>query len=1610
MSTIITQVDGSTPLTGTADNDIIIAQHSTGGSLVPNPQVITGGGGDDVIFGDHDGIWVDTDGTNSTFATAINIDLGSRWSIRENPDVLNATTVPYTSIVSQSDGTNDFFSVTVGAGETLTLDLDYGFSDSGNGSFDSLIELFNSAGTSVASNDDSANSAGGFGSEGTVSRDSLLTFVNNGAAETFVFQVRDFNGLIPAGATYMVNVSVTNHVASNFADFGTDDINGGSGNDVIYGAEFDDIIEGGEGADRMDGGTGVDTLSYAGSSVAVNVDLGAGTSSLGDADGDTFSNFENLLGSAFDDTLTGSSDDNVIEGGAGADILDGGAGIDTLSYAGSGERVIVNLIANTASGGDGTGDSFVNFESVLGSAFNDLIFGNSAGGFVVHGGDGNDALIATGGSGDELYGDGGDDRFELNGSPASFTLTAANIFDGGVGFDSLGVLSSSTTDRTYDLRPVTIVDVERLSFQNNAGQSEMLTAQSNLQQAITSGLTNIGVHFRTGTGAFNAEFFLDTLTVADLSGLIFDSQYGSVDGDRVTLIGDADAETITGSTQDDFIYGNGGDDIIDGGAGDDTIEGGEGGDTMDGGAGIDTLSYANASASVTQGVSVNLEANTAFRGDADGDIISGFENVTGSVFGDFLTGDAQDNILRGGDGGDILRSSDGVDLLFGEGGNDKLIVTGLPIDQDAGDTYDGGAGTDELNFVAVSTIFNELIYDMRNANIVDIEAISFSGIDNQQSSLTGRFSAQQFVDVGFTEISVEDRAMTGATSFAFDLILSDLTSVDVSSLTFTEGFGSVAGDRVVLRGDNDAETFIGSSLVGAGNAFGNIIVAGGGDDLIFASAGDDFVEGGDGIDTISFQDWNEAVFLSNGTQAFRNGINTVQLNNVENIVGTDFDDNLSGTDADNAIAAGLGNDNLIGSGGIDTLLGEGGDDQLIIGEVLSDFEAGDTFDGGTGYDTLVAAFFLDAPDTVVDLRLATVTDIEELTFSTFGSEAFGLSIQMDVLQAVASGLSEISASGRAGSSSSFDVFDTEFIMDAATFFDASGLTFSGGYGTDEADSITFTGDDDAETIVGTSINDGIEGNGGDDNLDGGAGDDVIQGGDGADTLDGGTGIDAVRYLSSTEGVSVNLATNVVSGGDAQGDIISNFETVIGSGFDDVLVGTSGANTLSGGDGNDTLTGGGGQDLVRGGGGDDTVIDNSPSNIVDTYFGGSGIDTFVATGVSYGVNMVFDLLAGNQRLEAETTTVFDTILGFENLTVGSRAQLRGNDGDNELRAVGGNFNNIIHGEAGFDLIYAGDGADTVDGGFGNDTIYGEAGDDLLAGGAGDDLLDGGDGIDTVSYADAGGRVAVFLARAPEDVGSGQGIDTFVSIENVIGTAFDDRLVGDAGDNVLTGGFGNDVLIGLAGNDTLDGGNGEDEVIGSGGNDTLIGGFGADTLVGLGGADILEGGGGDDEIQAGLGVDTVSGGGGDDLVFGNFGIDTISGGLGNDDIRAGGSGDIVTGDDGNDKLVGGNGKDFLWGGAGNDVLTGGDGDGNGDGLRDEFIFKSAANGGGGFDRIRDFEDTKDKLDLTESGYTNFADVLADASQVGAHVQINFDFSGILQIENFMLADLTSGDFIF
>ncbi len=317
-----------------------------------------------------------------------------------------------------------------------------------------------------------------------------------------------------------------------------------------------------------------------------------------------------------------------------------------------------------------------------------------------------------------------------------------------------------------------------------------------------------------------------------------------------------------------------------------------------------------------------------------------------------------------------------------------------------------------------------------------------------------------------------------------------------------------------------------------------------------------------------------------------------------------------------------------------------------------------------------------------------------------------------------------------------------------------------------------------------------------------------------------------------------------------------------------------------------------------------------------------------------------------------------------------------------------------GGAGDDDIIGTGSDNTLSGGAGDDDLSGGAGDDILIGGLGADALDGGAGSDTADYSGAASGVKVDIFGALAGLGEAAG-DSFISIENIIGSAFQDQLYGTAGANVISAGAGNDFINGRGGADTIDGGAGVDryyfslafgaatldlsdqsnnagqlsgasftgveQFFGSNAADSFTAGGEDAVFYGRGGDDVLIGGAGTDRLYGGNGDDIISGGDGVDYLYGGEGADAFDGGAGFDrvaytDVNAGvvayldnpalnqgaAAGDTYVsiealyGSNFTDTLVGSTGDDQLAGNNGHDVIFGGAG-------RD-LIF-----GGNGNDRI-------------------------------------------------------------
>ncbi|MBK6863089.1 MAG: M10 family metallopeptidase C-terminal domain-containing protein [Ideonella sp.] len=747
-------------------------------------------------------------------------------------------------------------------------------------------------------------------------------------------------------------------------------------------------------------------------------------------------------------------------------------------------------------------------------------------------------------------------------------------------------------------------------------------------------------------------------------------------------------------------------------------------------------------------------------------------------------------------------------------------------------------------------------------------------------------------------------------------------------------YGDAGNDQVIGDAGNDF----------AFGGIGNDWVVG---DYTDASGnGDDYLSGGDGFDTLEGGTGNDTLYGDNDDDWLYGQDGTDFMS------GDAGNDHVYGGNGSDTLYGYTGNDSLYGEGGVATVYGQDGNDYIVDGNSST----GDSFDGGAGTDTLVADYTW-ADDVVYDL---------------------------------AAGWMRWPGAG----GTTYD-----------TILNIENLTVGGGadvYGSAAANVITITN-------TGTSHNNTIDGAGGNDTISAGIGNDSINAGSGNDSVvagddndiitdteymsasdddiyDGGSGTDTLIHdqgwantvtfdlnagWSSWSGNRDQLINieNLVVGGSATviGSSVANVLTVNGTGAN-VINGLGGSDTISAGGGNDSIDGGTGADSIDAGDSDDVVYDND-SSIGDWFDGGAGIDTLIAD-IAWNPGVTYDLTQGWMRHVGPGGTTYDTILNFENLTVGGAAAVTGTAGNNVITITdtGPSNDNTIAALAGNDTVFSGIGNDTVEGGDGNDSIgggdgadslTGSAGEDTLLGGEGNDTLVGGLDVDTVS-GDAGDDLIVFTwGNYFDNVDGGSGTDTLdataasnvlsgpiydfeagtitgysstpnvsvAGIEIFLGSSIAETIISDGNSNSYYGNGGDDYMVAENGGETMDGG--------VGGTDTIDlsrwnGTYGVNMATGASSwlgelftnFENLISGNGNDTITGTAGANAISTAAGDDQIDADGGNDTVSGGAGNDSLLGADGDDQLNGDDGVDTLWGGAGSDQLWGAGSAVVGDGGD----------------------------------------------------------------------------------------
>ncbi|MBX9257916.1 hypothetical protein H1Q63_29000 [Desmonostoc muscorum CCALA 125] len=1131
-------------------------------------------------------------------------------------------------------------------------------------------------------------------------------------------------------------VTFLNDLSNNVSGFdnSNDVINGQGGDDIIEGLSGNDILRGGAGNNTLNGGVGDDTL-YADSPSSNNVfNGGDGNDFLSISGGDYYNSYapgyddrslgnNTLNGGAGDDTLSasGSLGDNLLDGSDGNDslsisgsvtgeeytasdsgsdgdnTLNGGAGDDTLSASGSsGDNLIF--------GGDG--NDFLDISGFVNQYYDSYFDSRSSGNNLLSGGDGNDTLTASGATGnntlnagngdDSLIGGGGKDSLTGGGGKDKFVYKGLSNYTINTGTHTIADFGG--VGKGTNPTAAVIAEVDTLIFQDDSN----FTADKLL---LTQNGTSLSISFQGyGDTRFILENFalenLDNLTkstgaTVDLGNILFYGQTTITDSfdvfdanstrstvfrrNTVTFLNDLDNNVTGFDNSNDVINGQGGDDIIEGLSGNDILRGGDGNNILNGGDGNDTL-----------------------------------DGGTGN------------NTLNGGNGNDFLNlyspSTLVTQTVDGSAGNDSLSVSYSSATTGITSTFDATS-----NIGAISTTQGTTVLSYKNIeqlNIIGTDYDDYIVGSNGNDTLTSGNDSNDTIDGGAGE-----------------------DFLDISRSTGDNLVNGGDGNDYLLGSSNsyydESGTFV-SRLV-SGN---NTLNGGVGNDILtlFYSTGNNLLDGGDGDDSL--------------TVSLASGDNT--------LTGGNGDDSLTGGNGDDSLTGGSGDDTLTGGNGNDRLTGGGGQDKFVYSYYYRDDTPTYTIAdfGGVGKGTNPTAAVIAEVDTLIfqddssftanNLILTQNGTSLSISFQGYGDTRFILeNFALENLENLSKStgasvdLGNILFYGQTSTTDSFDVFDanstrsTVFRTNTVTFLndldnnvtglDNSNDVINGQGGDDIIDGLS--GDD---LLRGGAGNNTLNGGDGDDTLDGGTGNNTLNGGNGNDslnfyslstlvtqTVDGSTGNDTlfVSYRNATTGITstFDASNNIGAISTTQGTTVLSYKNIeqlniIGTGYDDYIVGSNGNDRLnSGNGGNDTIDGGVGEDFLH-------IISSTGDNLVN---GGDGNDNLGASSNYYYYNELGErvdvVVSGNNTLNGGVGN--DAL--YINSSTGDNL-LDGGDGNDFLDASLASGDNTLNGGNGNDTLVDGNGNDTLYGGVGNDTFYGGVGTNTFV------FNSFNEGLDTIDY--------------------------------------------------------------------------------------------------------------------------------------------------------------------------------------------------------------------------------------------------------------------------------------
>jgi|GEM_PF-538970 len=586
----------------------------------------------------------------------------------------------------------------------------------------------------------------------------------------------------------------------------------------------------------------------------------------------------------------------------------------------------------------------------------------------------------------------------------------------------------------------------------------------------------------------------------------------------VTIARNVVIENATGGSGNDTLTGNTSANRLDGGAGADTLNGGAGNDTYL----VDNLGD----------VILDTDGDDLVESAVTFTLAVGMERLTltgaSAISG---TGNEAANTLRGNGADNALHGNGGADSLYGEGG---------------GDTISGGLGAD----TAYGGAAGDIVYGDDGDDVL----IGEGGTDQ----IYGGAGADS-IDAG----SENDTVYAG--------LGNDLAQ------------GGLGADVLIGEGGND-------QLYGGDDD--DSIDGGTEDDIVYAGAGADFVRGSDGSDILIGEGGNDQLYGDGGNDGADGGAGNDTFYGGD---GNDYAfgladaDVLVGQDGLDSLYGGAGADGLDGGLGVDLLAGEAGDDLIYGGD------GADAIDGG---------------------------DDNDIVYSDGDNDYARGGLGNDV---IVSGVGADRIDGDAGDDSMDGGLDNDTI-----------------YGGDGAD--FGRGGDGADLLIGQAGNDRLDGEDGNDAIDAGidndtvyagAGNDYVSGDDGADVIIGGIGNDSLYGGTGADAIDAGDDDDFVYAG-------SENDYVAGGAGVDSLYGEGGLDTIYGGLGNDYIVGGAGNDTLYGEGGADlfAFAAGSGADVISGFEDGSDrIDLRTYAGATIG-NTTIAQIGADTRI---TLTGGETIL-------------------------------------------------------------------------------------------------------------------------------------------------------------------------------------------------------------------------------------------------------------------------------------------------------------------------------------------------------------------------------